>query len=459
MDNDLLHALLEEVSRPVARYSWLESYYNGNQPNGYLTREQREALGERLSHLSVNIPKLAITSLAERLTVTGFTGVDVWPDWQRLDFDQLQDVVHREALALGESYVCVWQRDGKPFATVESSWQMGIIRDPGTREVTAAIKKWDTDKTTEATVFTPDKIFKLRANTTHASTANSFHVYETLDNPLGVVPVVVFVNSDRFAEHGVSEIDDLADLVDGLNLALADLAIAQAFEARPKIAVTGQPLEEKPVLDTDGNPVLDGNGDPVMSVESPIPPNDRVIVVESEQARVTQLNGSDLAGFEAAVRIWLSAIQAVSALPASYLGILSDQPTSADSLRAAEASLAARAQNRAGMFGRSWEQVARLLYVVANPGTDVSEVDVRVQWADFATRSFAQQADGIVKLYTAGLVSRSGALAMLGWTADQIEAERAAVRAESLDRQGLGIRLTGTPNVSQNGPQPEELAS
>lgn len=453
MDNDLLLALLAEVDKPIARYSWLESYYTGSQQNGFLTKEQRESLGERLSRLSVGIPKLAVTSLAERLTVTGFTGVDVWPDWQRLDFDQLQDVVHREALTLGESYVVVWQRDGKPFATCESAWQMACLRDPGTREVTAAIKKWNTENTTEATVFTPDKVYKLRSHATGATTPNNFHVYETLDNPLGVVPVVVFVNADRFATHGVSEIDDLADLVDGLNLALADLAVAQAYNARPRRWSTGVTLTETPVLDDAGNPVLDNDGNAVVTVENPIAEGNRAMVSENENAKFGQLEGSDLAGFEAAVRIWLSAIQAVSALPASYLGILSDQPTSADSLRAAEASLSARAQNRAGIFGRSWEQVARLLYAVAHPGTEVSEVNVRVQWADFSTRSEAQLADATVKLYQAGLLSLSGALARLGYTEDQILAERAAIRAESLDRQGVALRPGGTPNVAENGPQ------
>lgn len=451
MDNELLQSLLAEVDKPTARYAWLESYYLGRQANGYLTRDQREALGERLSHLSVNIPKLAITSLAERLRVTGFSGADVWPDWQRLDFDQLQDVVHREALKLGESYVVVWQRNGKPFATVESAWQMGVLRDPGTREVTAAIKRWETDSTTEATVFTPDKVFKLHASHAGAKTAPDFRVYETLDNPLGVVPVVVFTNSDCFAEHGVSEIDDLADLVDGLNLALADLAIAQAYNARPRRWATGLTLTEVPVLDDDGNPVLDGDGNPVVSVENPIDESNRSMVSENESAEFGQLDGSDLAGFEAAARIWLSAIQAVSALPASYLGILSTQPVSADSLRAAEASLAARAQNRAGMFGRSWEQVARLLYAVGHPGTDVSEVEVRVVWADFATRSEAQAADATVKLYQAGVLSRSGALRRLGYTEGQITAEREALRAESLDAQGVSLRPTTTPNVVQNG--------
>lgn len=457
MDNDLLQSLLAEVDKPIARYAFLESYYSGNQQNGFLSQEQRELLGNRLSRLAVNIPRLCVGSIAERLSVRGFKGVDVWDDWIRNDFDMLQDVVHREVLTLGEAWVIVWQRNGKPFLTVESSWSMACVRDFGTREITAAIKRYETDTSTEAVVFTPDKIFKLRALHAGAKVAQDFRVYETLDNPLQTVPVVCFQNMDRFESH--SELDDLVDLVDGLSLALADLAIAQAYSARQTQYATGVALTEKPVLNDDGSPVLDGNGAPVMSVENPFPPTNRMHIAESSEAEFGQLTASDLSGFEAAVRIWLSAIQAVSSLPASALGILSDQPVSADSLRAASQSLEAKAQSRGAVFGRSWEQVAKLTWAIKNPGVSVSDVDVRVVWRDFGVNSFGVEADGITKLYAAKLISRSSALSMLGWDESEILADRAAMRAESLDSQGVALRPTITPNVPQSGPEPQESAA
>jgi hypothetical protein len=42
-----------------------------------------------------------------------------------------------------------------------------------------------------------------------------FHVVESIANPLGVVPVVPLLNSDRILDEGVSEIEDLKPLVDG----------------------------------------------------------------------------------------------------------------------------------------------------------------------------------------------------------------------------------------------------
>ena len=130
---------------------------------------------------------------------------------------------------------------------------------------------------------------------------------------------------------------------------------------------------------------------------------------------------------------------AVSALPAHYVGVFTDNPASADALRASEASLTACAEARQATFGRSWEDVARLIVAVRD-GVDPETVRVRVRWADAATRSVAQEADAIVKLYGAGLLPASTVLARLGYTADEIAEIRAARRAEALD--GAGVNLS-----------------
>jgi len=462
MNNDLLKNLLDELERPILRYNALDSIYYGTNQNGLLSQEIRKAMDDRIVRLSVGIPKLAVTSLAERLNVRGFKGVDIWPEWLRNDLDQLQDVVHRESLCLGESYVIVWaDSKGRPKVSVESAYTMAVIRDPGTREVTAAIKRWNGPDSTEATVFTPQAVYRLRAQEKNAKTNTSFTVYETLDNPLGVVPVVVFTNSDRFAEHGVSEIDALADLCEGLNLALANLALAQADNAHRRQWATGVALEERVVvtIDDDGNaiPVLGDDGEPLMAATNPIEPGIRSIVVEPADAKVGQLEGSNLGGFEAAVRIWISAIQAVSALPASALGILSNQPTSADAERAASAAIAARAEGRAATFGRSWERVAKLIYCVLNPGANIDDVEANVVWQDFSTRSESQLADATVKLVQADILPVSWALQKLGYSHDEILEIRQARRTEALDNQGITLPRATAPNASTG--QSEAIAA
>lgn len=431
--NDLLTTLLQKIDEPAAKYADLDRYYSGTQPLAFLASEARDALGARFGRMATNLPRLAITSLTERLRVGGFTGVDIWDDWLRCDMDELSAVAHRESLLLGSSYVIVWaDRFGRPLVTVESAKQMACLRDPGTRRITHAIKRWETATTTEAVLYGPEEIVRYRANATGATT-NGFYVVETIANPLGVPPVVRLLNSDRILDEGVSEIEDLKPLVDALNKILVDMMVASEYTGRPRRYATGIELEERPVLDELGNET--GETETV----NPYPENNRMMIAEAEAAKFGQLEPGDLNSYTNAVDILLSQISAVSALPHHYLGILENQPASADSLRASEASLTARAEARQQQFGRSWEDVARLIVAVRD-GVDPLNVDVRCKWSDASTRSVAGEADAVTKLFAAGLLPASYALQRLGYTDDEIERIRVARRTEALDTVGVNLQ-------------------
>nr|WP_243863654.1 phage portal protein [Brooklawnia cerclae] len=423
--------MLARLDAGAPRRETLNRYYRGDQPLAFLAPEARTAIGNRFSRMAVNIPRVAVTALAERLRVTGFTidgqfASTLWTDWLANDLDQLAPVAHREALTIGEAFVIVWaDATGRPLVTVESAEQVAVLRDPATRAVTAAVKRWttgplDAPTGTDAVLYLPDRIDRLHSDAVGAT--SGFTLAESLPNPLGVVPVVPLRNSDRLMGPPASELDDLIPLVDAQNKILSDLMVASEYAGRPRRWATGVELEE----DEAGNPV------------NPYPENNRMMLSEAPDSRFGQLDAADLASYESAVKVLTSQIMAVSALPEHYIGVLSNQPASADALRAAEASLTARAEARQATFGRSWEQVARLMHAVRT-GTDPAALDVRVSWADPSTRSVAQEADAVVKLYTAGLLPSTYALARLGYSTDEIEAIRQARRAEALDQLATSL--------------------
>lgn len=419
--SDLLVELLQTLDGPQHRYTELDRYASGKQSLAYLGAEARIAL-PAFDRIGANIPGLAVDCLTERLVITGFKGAEVWPDWLRNDLDQTSTILHREALTFGDAYVIVWARpDGSPLVTVESPKQVAVIRDPGTREIVSAVKRWRTKTETHAMVYLPDRLEHWRAKTAGAATAG-FELVETLDNPLGVVPVVGFCNQFRIVGCGRSEIEDLKPLVNGLNKTLADLAVAQEYAARPRRWATGIDLIEIPRLDDDGNPVLDVNGDPVTDTENPIPEGWRTMWSEKPESKFGQLDGADLSGYAESVRIWLQMIMAVSALPAHMVGVTTQNPSSSEAIRASETALTARAEQRQAVFGRAWEQVARLIVAVRD-GVPVESVTVTVQWRDPSSTSVAAETDAVTKLVQVGILSKSGALRRLGYSEADIQQE------------------------------------
>ncbi|MDV7194664.1 phage portal protein [Mycolicibacterium fortuitum] len=425
-NSELLSKLLQKLDEPLARYSLLDNYYTGNQPLAFLSPESKTALGNRFGRMASNLPRLAVTALAERLRIIGFSDEKLWAEWLRNDMDQLSGVAHREALLLGDSFVIVWaDLAGRPNVTVESAKQIAVERDPGTREIIAAVKRWETETTTEAVLYLPDTITRYSANSVGATLG--FQTVKEIPNPLGVVPLVDLRNSDRILDdYGSSEIEDMMPLVDGLNKSLVDMMTTSEYVGRPRRWATGIELEERPVIDSEGNPVLDDDDQPVVETVNPIPEGNRAMIAESHEAKFGQLASADLGGYEASVNVLLGQIMAVSTLPAHYVGIFTDNPASADALRASEASLTARAEARQQTFGRAWEQVAKLMLAVRDR-TDPRQIsDVSVKWADAATRSVAQEADATVKLFQSGLLPRDYALKKLGFSDLEISEIRAA---------------------------------
>lgn len=440
---DQIKALSDKISEGQGRVALLDLYYAGEQPLSFLAPEARTALGSRFARMSSNICRLAVTSLAERLRVTGFTRAGVadaslWAAWSRNDLDQLAGVAHREALAVGRSYAIVWaDQQGRAQVSVESARQVAVSRDPASREVTGALKRWAADGHGQAVLYGPEDITryrsKARVSDPSVIPSTGWDVVATIPNPLGQVPVVPLVNGDRLLDlDGRSEMADLLPLVDALNKLLADAMVSSEYAGRPRRWATGVELVEEPILDDQGQPTGQTR------LVNPFPEVNRMMISEQAESRIGQLPAADLAGYEAAVRVVLGQIMAVSALPAHYVGTLTDTPPSADALRAAEASLTARAEARQQTFGRAWEAVARLMAAVEN-GTDPAAEQVTVQWADAATRSVAQEADAIVKLVGVGLLPPSWALKRLGYRDDEVAEIRAARRAEALDAAGTDL--------------------
>ncbi|MDP7728479.1 phage portal protein [Mycobacterium sp. TY813] len=218
----------------------------------------------------------------------------------------------------------------------------------------------------------------------------------------------------------------MLSIQDAINKLLLDMMVASEYAGRPRRYATGIELEEKPVIDEDtGLPVVDPDtGDVVTAPTNPFggDESNRMMISEDANSKFGSLPAADLKTFESGIRVLISQAMMVSGLPAHYVGLLQDSVTSADALRAAEAALVSRAEARQRLYGVGWEAVARLLVAIRD-GVDPASVTARVVWSPADTRSQAQEADYAVKLFSAGILSKTATLRKLGFSEDEVKQE------------------------------------
>ncbi|GAB2497172.1 hypothetical protein GCM10027063_40480 [Promicromonospora xylanilytica] len=434
---ETLSSQLDTTAPHLAR---LDKYYDAEQAASFLSQEAREALGKQFRQLAVNYPRVAVDSVGERLTPTGFRleGPDSKPDealwkvWQDNGMEEQAAQAHTEALALGRSFVIVWAGSaGKPLVTVESARQVAVYRNPGTREVEAAFKRWLADGKAHAVVYTPANVVRLVSRghvpSEGSIPASGWEIVETLDNPLGVVPVVPIVNRGRLMDlDGQSEMQDILGLADALNKISTDMMVTSEHYARPRRWATGLEVVED-----------EETGEPINPFGSEA---NRVWQSEDPATKFGQFEGSRLDGYGDAIRTLTQQIGALSGLPAHYLGLNGDQPPSADSIRSAESPLVAKALARQRSYGAAWAKVAALIIAVRD-GVDPRTVEVETVWASPETRTPAQSADAAAKLHGMGFPLAFIAETTLGYSPAQIDRMRELKRAEALDTRG--VDLTG----------------
>lgn len=440
MSTDLIRALGDRLEQRRPSIDTYDRYYGGKQPaaTAFIAPEVRALVGNRLKTLAVNWPRMAVAAVAERLEVVGFRLADadtpdprLWGWWGANTLDEGSDLAHHDALVHGAAYVSVWAGpDGAPSIRAESARQMIIDYAPGSGQRRAALKLWREDGWGRATVYTPDVITRWRSSTKLAETgeavpAAGWTQIEAIDNPLGAVPVVELRNGGRLLGEAESELVDVVGITDGLAKLLTDMMTSAEFAAMPRRWATGVELP-----DTTADP--DGDTDPEPFSRTP----GRTWLLEDPEARVGQFPEASLDGYVHAVELLTQQLASVTAIPAHYLNSLTGQLPSAESLKAAEASLVAKVRRKQRSFGRSWGEVMRLAVMVADgrdPGT------ITTVWADPETRTFAQQADAAAKLHADGLLPWAAAVARLGYTPDEIDAMRTQRRADALDAAAVNL--------------------
>lgn len=414
-EKDIFDRLSDRLDAVQGHNKLKSAYYDGTAR----IRDLGISIPPELAGLEIVVgwPGTVVDVLEERLDFLGWSDAGLDDVYAANDLSAESSGGHTDALIHGVAFVASGAgADGEPdvVVSVEGPSTMTVDWDRRAREVSAAYavdKVDDLDKRpTEVTLYLRDQRIKLNQGT------GGWVVVDRDKHNLGRTCVRRLVNRWRTSKaNGRSEITPaIRSLTDSCVRTLLGVEVAREFFAAPQRWVMG----------ADQSSFEDANGDPVPAWESYM---GRILALsggdDGPDPKVGQFPASSPEAFWSTIRGYAQLLSAEGAIPVSYLGISTDQPPSADSVRALEARLIKRAERRHGHFGRTWAGVGSDVALIRDPSSAVlpSTPPPTPLWRDAATPTRAAAADAASKLVSTGVLLADSSVTwdLLGLSPDQ----------------------------------------
>lgn len=340
-------------------------------------------------------PAKAVTTLEHRLNLRGF----VTENGNHDGFAEIMDdnnflleasMTHTASLIHGTAFVTVSQGDtqsGEPKAVIaaRSAREATALWSRRSRKIIAGLTlnpKTDWEDAT-VSIWLPDRV--ITATDTRAGWKLTRQAHS-----MGQVPMVMLSFRPHLEEEfGVSRITKtVMGLTDSAMRTMIRMeGTAEFFSFPQRYALGVQEEDFANTFKTYLNRFLalgrDDNGElPTMGE----------FTSSSPQPHIEQL------------RVLASMFSGETSIPLNYLGIVQDNPSSADAIRAAEADLITVAERAQRTYGPAWAQVMRMAHAIHAGGWDPGLTRIEPQWRDPATPTAAATAQSVMSLVQAGVL-------------------------------------------------------
>jgi hypothetical protein len=128
-----------------------------------------------------------------------------------------------------------------------------------------------------------------------------------------------------------------------------------------------------------------------------------ILAFEEPQGKASEFSAAELRNFAEAISVLDKKVASYTGLPPQYLSAQSDNPASAEAIKASESRLVKTVERKNKIFGGAWEQAMRVATKVMKGG-DIPPDMYRMEsiWRDPSTPTYAAKADAAAKLYAAG---------------------------------------------------------
>ncbi|AQT28205.1 portal protein [Mycobacterium phage Jabith] len=440
LERDEMISAFEEASRGLSENT---SYYEAERRPEAIGVTVPPAMQELLAH--VGYPRLYVDSIAERQSVEGFrlgdadeADEELWQWWQANNLDIEAPLGYTDAYVHGRSYITISRPDPQldpswdpniPIIRVEPPTRMHAQIDPRIGRVVKAIRVAYDEEGNEiqaATLYRPTGTFGWFKQD------NEWYDWFNDQHGLGVVPVVPLPNRTRLSDlYGTSEITpELRSMTDAAARILMLMQATAELMGVPQRLIFGIKPEEIGVDPETGQTFFDAY-------------LARILAFEDAEGKIQQFSAAELANFTNALDQIAKQVAAYTGLPPQYLSTASDNPASAEAIRAAESRLIKKVERKNLIFGGAWEEAMRIAYRLMKGG-EVPPDMLRMEtvWRDPSTPTYAALADAAVKLYGngQGVIPRERARKDMGYSI----AERAEMRRWDQEEAAMGIGLINT---------------
>lgn len=428
--------------------------YELKAPRAYMHPDLLRELDDRVQQVVIAWPQLVVGAVEERLDVEGFRlpdeesdDAELWRVWQANGCDEESQMAHVDALACRRSYMCVGSNENDadtPLVTFESPLQMYADINPRDRKVRAAMRRW-TDYEDSlvrlpewySTLYLPDMTVQYEYG------GSGWVELDRDVHNLGQVPVVPIINRGRLANRlGKSEFDAILPLTDAANKIATDMMVAAEFVALPMRLLFGIGPDE--FEDEKGNKLTPFEA--MMGRVATIPRS-------PDEVKAFEFAAAQLDNFTKVLDKLAELVGSIAGLPGHYMGKATDNPPSADAIRANEIRLIKRAERRQRSFGGSYETGARLIRRIQTGDWDPRYLQLETRWRDAATPTFAQKADAATKLHAEGVITTRQLREDLGYTSGQI-ARMEADDEKDAQRQAQLFKLPSAADQMRPPVQP-----
>lgn len=388
-----------------------------------------------------------VESLEERLDWQGWHSDEDDFGLSEAYSDNMLDVEsglsHIDSLVFGTTFVMVgsgFEGEPDPLITSHSPLSMTGFWDRRTRRLTGALA---VDGVGDGKTVTA---LRLGETTTYELRNGTWRVVERDQHRLDRIPVVMVPNRIRGSrETGRSEITKpVRYYCEAAARTLLGMEVSREFYNAPK--VVGLNIAEDAFQNSDGTPASQWSA--VQGRIWTLPPNE-----EGEpEPDVKQLTAASPTPYLDQIKGYATYVAAEAGIPVTQFGFATDNPPSADAIRAQESRLVKRAERRQTIFGRAWLEVGRLALLIREGQIpDTFNSSITAKWRDAATPTRAAAADEATKLVGAEILTPNSTV-----TYDRVglsPAEQRQIEADKRRTAGRAVlnRVAAGP-VAPNAP-------